>query len=338
MRDFLAAHLPVGLAVALATALAAPAAAAEPLSFIALGDLPYPDDRAPPEKKFWQHGLFTKKLAPAIRAAAAPFVVHLGDFKGGGESCDDALIAKRRDEIMGLHDGPVFYTPGDNDWTDCDRAFLERPMSELERLSHLREQFFATPPRLGDDWAYARQPNYPENARWRQGEVFFATLHLVGTNNGRAEVLRDDVELAWARVEAREHANRLWLDALFDVAGKAEAKAVVIATQVDLAEPDAGGPCTLTNRAHCAAFAGVRAQLVARAADFGEPVLLMHGDTFPYCLDKGFGGRAAPKLWRLNAAGDFKVIDAVRVTVDPENAGTPFAMETLLEGEAPEAC
>jgi hypothetical protein len=30
---------------------------------------------------------------------------------------------------------PVFYTPGDNDWTDCDRENLKVRQSELERLN-----------------------------------------------------------------------------------------------------------------------------------------------------------------------------------------------------------
>ena len=35
------------------------------------------------------------------------------------------------------------FTPGDNDWTDCDRP-SNGPFSSFERLDHAREVFFST--------------------------------------------------------------------------------------------------------------------------------------------------------------------------------------------------
>ena len=64
--------------------------------------------------------------------------------------------------------------------------------------------------------------------------------------------------------------------------------------------------------------------------------LLLHGDSNPYCMDKEFGGKQAPNLWRLNAWGDFQdPADATVVTVRPESKQTPFAAETLLEHNVP---
>lgn len=319
-----------GLVLAgLLLAPAAPAAAGEPVRFIALGDLPYPilGNPAPQQTRF------DTEIAPAIRAAAPPFVIHYGDFKGGGERCGDALIAKRHDEIVNLIDGPVFYTPGDNDWTDCDRD----GMSELERLDHLRRVFFAARPTLGDDWHYARQPNFPENARWRRGDVVFATVHLVGTNNGRDSIHADDVDLALALVEARDQADRVWLEAAFAAAEATAAGAVVVATQADVTKIDAEMPCGPDRRTNCDGFAGFRAELTRLAGSFGKPVLLLHGDTDPYCLDTGFGGAAAPKLWRLNATGDFAVVDATAITVTADGS-PPFAIESLLGRQPPGPC
>ncbi|MCI5119609.1 MAG: hypothetical protein D3908_00110 [Candidatus Electrothrix sp. AUS4] len=76
-----------------------------------------------------------------------------------------------------------------------------------------------------------------------------------------------------------------------------------------------------------------------RFANWGEkprPVLLLHGDTTPFCMDKNFGGPQAPNLWRLNAWGDFKVpADATLVTVQPENPQQPFRAESLVGKEQP---
>ena len=205
-------------------------------------------------------------------------------------------------------------------------------MSELDRLDLVRRLFFAAPLEPPPDWAYARQPMFPENARWTLGGVMFATLHVVGTNNGREEILEDDIGLALSLVEARDQANRVWLAAAFAAADDADANAVIVAIQADVTKAAAGGPCTADNRIDCDAFAAFRAQLTRHAAAFGRPVLLIHGDTNPYCLDKGFGAAAAPRLWRLNAAGDYKVIDATEITLRPDGG---FAVKTLVGGKVP---
>ena len=93
------------------------------------------------------------------------------------------------------------------------------------------------------------------------------------------------------------------------------ADAVIITTQADVTNPDEYAPCTPTNRMNCDAFADFRSQLIKHAAAFKGPVLLIHGDTGPYCLDKTFGGSEAPNIWRLNAGGDYhQPLDATVVT------------------------
>ena len=323
------------LALLALMAIAGPtlSACAAPLHFIAIGDTPYSEAEA-------EH--LRHVVAPAIQQAKPIFVTHYGDFKSGGEACSEALAIERRRAIYDLLPGRVFYTPGDNEWTDCDRAYLKPPASELEQLDLVRRLFFSESPELPDDWAYVRQPNFPENARWIQQGVLFATVHLVSTNNGRREILLDDIEMALALVEARDQANRAWLEAAFAKAQTAKAKAVVIVTQADVTSPDGSGACTAFNRINCDAFAGFRGHLIRLAGGFrdrGEPrrpVLLVHGDTNPYCLDNTLGGEQAPNLWRLNAWGDFQSpADATAITVQPDNSETPFAARTLLGHRAP---
>ena len=311
-----------------------PAAIANPeVRFIVIGDTPY----SPAETERFHH-----QIGPAIAQTNPPFVVHYGDFKAGGEACTLELFEARRDQILNLLPGRVFYTPGDNDWTDCDRPFLTPPLSELAQLDLVRRLFFAQPLDIPQDWAVVRQPLFPENARWVQNEVVFATVHVVSTNNGRQEILLDDIEAALSLVEARDQANRVWLEGLFHEANKRKAKAVVVVVQADVTAPGGRGVCTAFHRINCDAFATFREALRRHASQFQEkgnplkPVLLIHGDTNPYCWDRGFGGDMAPNLWRLNAWGDFlEPADATEVIVETAQMDQPFRARTLLGDQEP---
>ncbi len=303
------------------------------LTFTAIGDMPYVKaDKIALEKE----------IPKAIQAADPPFVVHYGDLKGGGESCSEALLKQRRDNLYGLLPGRVFYTPGDNEWTDCDRRSLSAPVSELSQLDLVHRLMFPAPLDISEDWEYTTQDNFPENAHWIYDDVLFVTIHMISTNNGREEILLDDLELALALVDARDSANRVWLHAAFKKALKTKAKAVVIVTQADVTAGGSGA-CTPYNRIYCDAFANFRAQLRNEASNFRDrgkerrPVLLVHGDTNPFCWDKDFGGDSAANLWRLNGWGDFaSPPDATQITFDPNNTEEPFFAETLIHKIVPE--
>lgn len=308
---------------------------AKPFSFIALGDTPYSSS---------EESTLKGEVIGAIKAFNPPFVAFYGDLKSGGESCTNELLRVRRDMVLGILPERVFYTPGDNEWTDCDRASLSIPFSELERLSYLKELFFAKPLALPNSWHYERQPNFVENARWMQEEIMFVTLHMVSTNNGRQDILKDDIQQALAMVNARDEANRVWLQSSFAKALKQNAKALVIITQADVSAADGAGLCTAQNPMACDAFMRFRQELRYEAKHFtrrgqkAKPVLLVHGDTNPYCMDSTFGGKSAPNLWRLNAWGDFKSpADATVISINTANKKRPFKAKTLLGKLAPDA-
>ncbi|MAZ04623.1 MAG: hypothetical protein CMN56_15925 [Sneathiella sp.] len=297
-----------------------------PFSFLAISDMPYS-----PKEDY----ILTQRTRPAIEASPLPFVIFMGDFKNSTLPCSAALLTERRNQIMALHPGRVFYTPGDNDWTDCDRTQMIQRFSELDRLDLLRRLFYDTPMALPPEWLYARQALFPENMRWVYKNTLFATVHLVSTNNGREEILLSDVSLALTLTDARDRANYVWLSQAFAEAGKIGADAVVIATQADVTHSKYKQRCTETLRQECDAFADFNLHLRYLSAQFKKPVLLMHGDTFPYCLDKEFGGASAPNLWRFNSTGDYGLTDAAVITVNSANRSTPFSFTSLTERTPP---
>lgn len=326
---------------ALALTLGAGSAAADPLSFGAIGDLPYlswgSDGKVTDDS---QGRELVRRIVPALKATKPAFVLHYGDFKSGGGSCTDALFTERLGQIRALAPGRVIFTPGDNDWTDCDRDGLFKPMPELERLQMLRRLAYG-PDGMAIDLKPMRQPLYPENARWVRDNIHFASLHVVGTNNGRVQIELDDTDMALAQVDARDAANAAWLDELFDRATAEGARAVVVVFQADIFV-NPGMRCTALSRQACDGHAWLRDRLKAKADAFGKPVLAIHGDTDDHCLDRPVDG--TPNFWRLNGPGDYwsegpasgGVLDAAVVTVSPEDA-TPFSARYVVSGEAPPA-
>lgn len=295
-------------------ALATPAAA-ERFTFAVIGDMPYggAKDEAP-----------LANLIAVINAWRPVFTVHLGDLKSGGARCDDPAYGRMRQVFDGF-DQPLIYTPGDNDWTDCHR---ERAggYDPLERLAKLRAVFFPDAYSLGRSrLALDRQSVLPalakfvENARWTAGGLVFATVHLVGSRDGRDRNAAGDAEQA-----ERRAANLAWLADTFAQAVRSNAPGVVLFTQANPGWGNEGG----------AAEALVYRDFVEALADatvtFGRPVLLAHGDTHRFRIDKPLrqGEGTMMNFTRLESFGEHD-IHGVLVHVDTDRPGL-FAFEPLI--------
>ena len=315
--------------------------------FIVVGDTPYGEE---------DEAMLAEAL-PMMKASLPPFVVHLGDYKGGSTPCTDDHDDAFAQLVEDLKPVPVFFTPGDNEWTDCDRNTNEETgelYSDLDRLEIIRERFFAEPPETPEAMQYRRQETQVENASWTHKGVRFLTLHVVGTNNGRNWVVGDSLFRAAQAVEARDAANLEWLAEGFRAAREEEARGLVIAMQADPVQnwtenedKSCNAPGTDPVRADgqevCDGFFELREALRDEALNFDGSVLVMHGDTAPFTLNQDFDGEDAPNLWRLNAAGDagigrtglpYGARDVVYVTFDPSR-DKPFAAVGLLTGKAP---
>lgn len=295
--------------------------------FIAFGDIPYDDG---------VQMLSVGQIGRQARANGYSFAINYGDIKGGGESCADRLIENRLEAIAAVLPGRVVMTPGDNDWTDCDRSSAGG-FDELERLDHLIARHKYHAPDDADLGIIRQAPAYWENARWVHEDVLFATLHVVGTDNGRRDIDHSDKDVARERVWARDAANLTWMEQAFATARDIQARALVFAMHHDPTDfkhrDKADKPCTVDRRKKCNPYKALMDRLISLTGASGLPVLLIHGSTKEMCLDKGFGGEAAPTLWRLNGPGDFAVLDAAVVRVNSA-AQVPFRASLLL-GDIP---
>lgn len=295
------------LGLAPAPALAAPGGpmGAAPTTIALLGDTPYGDD---------QRLQFPALVADVNADPRVRLVLHAGDVKSGSTTCDDARFA----DLAALYDtfeDPFVLTPGDNEWTDCHRAAAGRYLP-TERLEAVREVFYPEPGRtlgrhemtvVSQGEVQPEHADYIENVMFERSRVVFATVHVVGSENDLEPWSQlpggDQPAVRLAEFDARRAANLDWIDTAFDRAERTGAAGVVLLLQ---AEPLA-----------TAGFIEERELLAARAADFGKPVLLTHGDEHVYEVEPNYAG--VPNLTRLETFGA-TATEWLRLTVDPRTA------------------
>ncbi len=239
---------------------------------------------------------------PKVRA-----VVHVGDIKSGSTTCTDERFATVRSAFDTFKD-PFVYTPGDNEWTDCHRV-NNGAYNPLERLAAVRSTFFAEPGATigGRPMRVESQRELVENVRWIQSRVAFATLHVIGSNNG----LNPWTGLGFttptpeqtAEVNARIAAAIAWVDSTFDAAETAELQGVVLAMQADTFEP-----------VPTSAQQAIVARIAERTADFAGEVLLLQGDTHEYVADNPLG---LDNFTRIVVHGETLPFEYLRLTINP---------------------
>jgi len=171
-----------------------------------------------------------------------------------------------------------------------------------------------------------RYSKYVENAMWSMGNVLFATLHILGSNNnlGRNEENgREYVE--------RTNANFNWLKTAFAVARDNGFAGVVIVTQ---ANPGwSGTPVRVAQLG--TGFRDTFFNLEDEAIVYARPILVIMGDTHTFRIDKPIlgarSGRVLENILRLEVPGDTNA-HWVRVKVDPAKRGLfSFEYEDVVE-------
>src|ERR1700757_3784677 len=98
----------------------------EPYAIGLWGDLPYNNI---------QKTVGVPNLIADMNSQELAFTAHDGDLKAGSGPCPDTLYTDALDRFNSLK-APAIFTPGDNDWTDCDR---NAGVNSLERLDFERK-------------------------------------------------------------------------------------------------------------------------------------------------------------------------------------------------------
>lgn len=307
-------------------------AQSQKFQFAAIGDTAY-------SKRGEQE--FDRMIAAMNREPLA-FVVHVGDFEADPRPyarapdkvsmpCTDENFARTLASFQrSAH--PFVLTPGDNDWTDC-HLLKTRNVDPLERLTKVREMFFPEGRSLGQrTMPIASQTNeqgfakFRENLTWTMNGVVFATLHTVGSNDNLGRTAEMDAEHA-----ERKTANIAWMKKAF-VAGRApEVRGLVILTQANVAFEShwteslkeryvrsAGG--RVPKDIEGTAYDALVDALATEMESFRKPVLLVHGDTHLFRVNKPLMSKKTRRFFenftRAEVFGDPET-HWVRITVDP---------------------
>jgi hypothetical protein len=290
------------------------------------GDLPYANGNA--DTVYVQKTTGVPNLIADMNRQHLAFSVHDGDLKDGSSLCSDAKYFDFKASLNTLT-APAIFTPGDNDWTDCDRASAGG-YDANERLRFERSVLFSSPFSLGQRKLRleVQHAPYVENRRWTLGRVTYVTLNVQGSCNNLCGDGPDPAEFA-----ARNAANLDWLHAAFATARRERSAAVMVIWQANPSWDDADPTRTGTRDPRTLVATdgqpdGYRDLLLAlrdETVAIRRPVALVHGDSHYFRIDKPFldaQGRRIENFTRVETFGDHQEngnndVNWLKVTVDP---------------------
>ncbi|HKD32670.1 MAG TPA: hypothetical protein VKB73_04270 [Gaiellaceae bacterium] len=325
------------------------------------GDLPYSDVQA-------QTGV--PNLIADMNSQDIQFSVHDGDLKAGNSipgsvtptTCQNTTQPSIYTQGLGYFNSltkPAIFTPGDNDWTDCDRT-SNGGFNSLERLQYERGLFFSTDQSLGQHTmtlevqtaplcqgttSLTGQPRFMtgcvENRRWTFHGVTYATLDVQGTCNNLCSSGAGDPGGDVPEYAARETADEAWLHQTFDEARSHGSAAVMIIWQADPGFDTSGyqgAPKRKPNDlmetdGNPDGFHDILSALRDETIAFEKPVVLVHGDSHWFMVDKPLHdshGRTIENFTRVETFGDHtfgaahpdwdtNYVHWVKVLVDPQS-------------------
>lgn len=249
--------------------------AAQTYDFAVFGDMPYVRDE--PSRARYMPEYY--KLLSAISSSPAAFVVHVGDYTTG-PFCGDSVVNLRYHEFQKVN-RPFIFVFGDNDWTDCARGGFD----PLERLAKLRAVFTQGSNSLGQvTIPLIRQSDQPqftkfrENVRWTHGQELYVALNLPGSRNNWGRGKRPGAEYL-----ERNAANLDFLKETFAIAMRENKRGIAIFIQGNpgwLSTPEERRP------EHTRGFDEFLRELQQLTIAFARPVVLFHGDTHHFRIDK----------------------------------------------------
>jgi len=268
--------------------------------FFSIGDMPYhlPDDL----------GRFDRVIS-SLNHERPAFTVHVGDFKTGSSPCDEDYFLSIRDYFQQFQH-PLFYTPGDNEWTDCHRV-AAGGYDPIERLAKVRELFYTDTGSLSGSGmdlitqsTFAEYGKFVENRLWKHKGITFGTLHIVGSNNNfKTDSAANNVEY-----NERDKANSFWLEEIFRQAKASKSDGVVIFLHAGLvySDDESNG------------FKNFVMKLREEAMAFEKPILMVYGDHHKFKIEKPLtagDGKVLTNFTSLMVFGDHDM-HAVEIRVN----------------------
>ncbi|MDP1611271.1 MAG: hypothetical protein Q8M11_09445 [Sulfuritalea sp.] len=295
---------------------------AQTYSFGLWGDMPY---------KKAGDGPRLPAVLESINQSDIVFSLYDGDIKDGSSKCTDDVYTDAL-KMFGSMEKPVVYIPGDNEWTDCHRL-NNGGYNALERLDHLRKTMFPSLNSLGRSQMPLEHQGklgekFVENVRFSHGGVVFAGFNIPGSNNNLILNAKDcgkksardagQCEASNAEYRGRDAANVSWLEQTFESARKQSAAGVVVVFQgdpgFDLPETE---DLDESKAPEVSGYRNFIAQVVKQTERYSGQVLLVHGDTHFFKVDKPLHGpnKLLPNLTRLQTFGS-PSLHWVKVIVD----------------------
>lgn len=279
------------------------------------------------------------------------FVMHAGDIHSGSGFCT-LTYDQRVFDLWTQFRYPLIYTPGDNEWSDCQKSkegggakndageYVDYAAGHpVANLALVRSLFFPEPgvtlgahARRVSSQAQAFDPAHPadaeyvENVRWEKSGVMFVTLNIPGGSNNDDDLWNAGAFGATRSApQIQEVANRTaadlrWLEAAFALAKANGDSAVVIMEQADMWDLDG----TALADGHIANYRPFIDAIASQARGFRGSVLLINGDSHKYRSDNPFIA-GAPCVIEV---GD----GTAATTACPDDA---FANQTYSAGNVP---
>jgi hypothetical protein len=292
------------------------------------GDLPYSSGNS--DTTYVQKTTGVPNLIADMNKQHLAFSAHDGDLKDGSSRCSDDKYYDFKASLNTL-EAPAIFTPGDNEWTDCDRASAGA-YDANERLAFERNVLFGTSRSLGQKTMplEVQKAPYVENRRWTVGDVTYVTLNVQGSCNNLCGDKPDAAEHA-----ARNAADIEWLKSTFDQAKHRRSAAVMVIWQADPGWDDSDGTRAPVRDAKTLAetdgqpdgYKELLNVLRDETVAFRKPVALVHGDSHYFRIDKPLQdaqGRRLENFTRVETFGDHQEngdndVHWVKVTVDPNS-------------------
>ncbi len=230
---------------------------------------------------------------------AIKFNLFDGDtMSGKGDKCVDTAYPALKTNFFDKFKAPIFYSVGDNEWVDCDRA-VKGGFDPATRLALVRSNFFlnnGTYIPLGMNKLVnspvLHDTNYPEMQIFTYRGITVIIPHVTGSANNSAvaspafktynDTATDGND---AEYKARDAANVAWINKGFGIAKTNGSAGVIVVVQANMDWEGYARDAAAPNNENTAAFANIKQALLTNTLAFKRPVLLQNGDEHWYQVD-----------------------------------------------------